>query len=87
LTKFFVLNHFVQVSIHSTDAGYLLVMKGAPERILDRCDRILVNGEEKPMDDKMKEAYNQASLKLATVGERVFGFCDCPLDPQKYPKV
>merc|ERR1719288_188665 len=42
-----------QVSIHeSQDLGgdNLLVMKGAPERILDRCSTIVVNGQEMPLD-------------------------------------
>jgi len=30
--------------------GLMLVMKGAPERILNRCSKILINGEEKPFD-------------------------------------
>ena len=37
------------MSIHETedrsDPRYLLVMKGAPERVLDRCKTIFVNGE------------------------------------------
>merc|ERR1719410_385792 len=36
-----------QVSIHEQPSGsYLLVMKGAPERILDRCSSIMVSGQE-----------------------------------------
>ena len=42
-----------QVSIHETDnkddPRYLLVMKGAPERILDRCATILINGQEEKL--------------------------------------
>merc|ERR1719290_718743 len=42
-----------QVSIHETDdkddPRYLLVMKGAPERILDRCSTILIDGKEEKM--------------------------------------
>merc|ERR1712051_463099 len=39
-----------QVSIHeSDDPRYLLVMKGAPERILDRCSTILINGKEEEL--------------------------------------
>merc|ERR1712126_365689 len=36
-----------QLSIHETpeDPRHLLVMKGAPERILDRCSTIMINGE------------------------------------------
>jgi len=31
--------------------GLCLFMKGAPERILNRCSKILVNGVERPFDD------------------------------------
>ena len=65
---------------------HLLVMKGAPERILDRCSSILVKGEERPLDDKWKEAFNNAYLELGGLGERVLGFCDLRLDPSQYPK-
>jgi magnesium-transporting ATPase (P-type) len=32
------------------DKRYLVVMKGAPERILDRCSTIIVDGTERPMN-------------------------------------
>merc|ERR1712042_42830 len=78
-----------QVSIHETedknDPRYLLVMKGAPERILERSSTIFVNGEEKPMDEEMKEAFNNAYLELGGLGERVMGFCDYMLPQAEYP--
>merc|ERR1712106_184085 len=78
-----------QVSIHETedknDPRYLLVMKGAPERILDRCSTTFCNGEEKPIDDEMKEDFNNACLELGGLGERVLGFCDYMLPSDKYP--
>merc|ERR1712198_198901 len=78
-----------QVSIHETedknDPRYLLVMKGAPERILERCSTIYINGEEKPLDEEMKEAFNNAYLELGGLGERVLGFCDYMLPSDKYP--
>ncbi len=48
-------------------------MKGAPERILDRCSTILINGEEKPLGEDWKDAFNQAYLELGGLGERVLG--------------
>lgn len=79
-----------QVSIHEIeDAGefrYLLVMKGAPERILERSSTIFIDGEEKLMDAKMKEAFNNAYLTLGGLGERVLGFCDYLLPANNYPK-
>lgn len=66
-----------QVSVHETedpkDPSYLLVMKGAPERILDRCSTIFVHGKEIKLDTKEKEAFNQAYLELGGLGERVLG--------------
>ena len=40
-----------QVHIHKDKSSgrLLLVMKGAPERIIARCDTIMVNGSEEPM--------------------------------------
>jgi len=74
----------VQLSIHElADAKqYILVMKGAPERILDRCSTILLHGEEREMTQDWRDAFNQAYLELGGLGERVLGFCDCqlPLD-------
>ena len=48
-------------------------MKGAPERILDRCATILIHGEEKPLNEEWKQAFNQAYLELGGLGERVLG--------------
>lgn len=48
-------------------------MKGAPERILERCSTIMVQGKEQPMDDEMKEAFQNAYLELGGLGERVLG--------------
>ena len=65
--------------------SHLLVMKGAPERILDRCSTILINGEEKKLDDEWKESFNNAYMELGGLGERVLGFCDFYLDEEKFP--
>ena len=56
-----------QVSIHecgSTEKDApcnLLVMKGAPERILQRCKTIVIGGEEKELTEEWKESFNQVS--------------------------
>lgn len=78
-----------QVSIHENpdpdDKRYILVMKGAPERILDRCSTILINGEEQELDEKMQEAFNTAYLELGGMGERVLGFCHFLLPLEEFP--
>ncbi|NWX94449.1 AT1A2 ATPase, partial [Nothoprocta pentlandii] len=78
-----------QLSIHEREddpQGYLLVMKGAPERILDRCSRILLQGQEVPLDEEMREAFQNAYLELGGLGERVLGFCHLYLPPDKFPR-
>ncbi|KAI8425252.1 hypothetical protein MSG28_007045 [Choristoneura fumiferana] len=78
-----------QVSIHESDdpsdPRHLLVMKGAPERILERCSTIFIGGKEKVLDEEMKEAFNNAYLELGGLGERVLGFCDLQLPSDKFP--
>jgi len=78
-----------QVSIHETADGnqaYLLVMKGAPERILDRCSTMLLNGKEVELDEKLRADFNTAYLELGGMGERVLGFCDYRLDQNQFPR-
>jgi len=75
-----------QLSIHEleNDPRYLLVMKGAPERVLARCSKILVNGEETPLEDS--SLFNWAYDELGGLGERVLGFCHCYLPASEYPR-
>ena len=61
-------------------------MKGAPERILERCSTILIEGKEQVMDEKWKQEFNNAYLELGGMGERVLGFCDFRLDENLFPR-
>uniref|UniRef100_A0A8C9TQY8 Sodium/potassium-transporting ATPase subunit alpha n=1 Tax=Scleropages formosus TaxID=113540 RepID=A0A8C9TQY8_SCLFO len=78
-----------QLSIHknpnANETKHLLVMKGAPERILDRCSTILIQGKEQPLDDEMKDAFQNAYLELGGLGERVLGFCHFFLPDDQFP--
>ena len=78
------------MSIHryeeSENCNFLLVMKGAPERIIDCCSTILVGGQELEMNPSWKKTINAAYLHLGGMGERVLGFCDCQLDGDRFPK-
>merc|ERR1711899_481208 len=79
-----------QVSIHETnstaDPRYLLVMKGAPERILDRCSTILMDGKEVELTQEWRDRFNNAYMELGGLGERVLGFCDYILPADKFPE-
>lgn len=67
----------LQLSIHETDdpcdRRFLLVMKGAPERILERCSTMMINGQEEPLNKEKADAFQTAYMHLGGMGERVLG--------------
>ncbi|NP_001296928.1 sodium/potassium-transporting ATPase subunit alpha-2 [Fundulus heteroclitus] len=78
-----------QLSIHEVEdnpSGHLLVMKGAPERILDRCSTILIHGQEQPLDESWRDAFQNAYMELGGLGERVLGFCHLNLSSSQFPR-
>ncbi|CAI5447938.1 unnamed protein product [Caenorhabditis angaria] len=76
-----------QVSLHpmQNQNQNLLVMKGAPEKILKICSTYYQNGETKNVSKKFEKEFVKAYETLGSYGERVLGFCDLELNPNKYP--
>ena len=78
-----------QVSIHEIEfkgeRRNLLVMKGAPERIIERCSTIMMDDQQMPMTEEHKKSFNEAYVNMGDHGERVLGFCDCLLPSNKFP--
>jgi sodium/potassium-transporting ATPase subunit alpha len=78
-----------QVSVHEfpnkSESGRLLVMKGAPERILEHCSKIIINGKEEELTTEWRDAFNKSYEALGGMGERVLGFCDEVLSFDEYP--
>lgn len=71
----------------SADGENLSVyMKGAPERILSRCSKILVNGQEVDFDENLKAEVNQANSDFGKLGERVLAFAKYTLPSQPFDK-
>ncbi|VDM91543.1 unnamed protein product [Onchocerca ochengi] len=79
-----------QVSIHkkeSSEGHFILVMKGAPEKIIARCvTQIQDSGERKLNQEDLGIFQNAYEYLGGELGERVMGFCDLEFDPIKYPK-
>lgn len=63
-----------------------LLMKGAPERILRRCDYYMINGEAKPVDDEFMGCYQSSIAALMNRGERVLGLCMRELPTDQFPR-
>lgn len=82
-----------QVSVHrqparddGSPAGDLLVMKGAPERIISRCSRYWHEGEIREFDDEARGRVEELQVEMSRRGLRVLGFCELELDPEEYPE-
>lgn len=67
-----------QLSVHSqpgSDSRLLVVMKGAPERIVARCSQIAMpGGALVPLDDEARTRFQRAYDEMGGQGERVLGF-------------
>lgn len=71
----------------SAEGGNLrVVLKGAPERVLNRCTKILLNGEEVAFTDELRSEVTEANKSFGALGERVLAFARCDLPADKYPR-
>jgi len=75
-----------QASVHrDKENKHFVVMKGAPEIVFARCTTVLVDGQDKIIDEKMRKQFRDACAELAGIGQRVLAFVDRHLDPEKFP--
>jgi len=68
------------------DDNLCVYMKGAPERILSRCSKILIEGEEVEFTDELRREVNKANSTFGGLGERVLAFAKYKLPCDKYRK-
>lgn len=68
------------------DEGLCVFMKGAPERILTRCSKILVDGEEQDFSPELRQEVNMANSDFGKLGERVLAFARYKLPEDKFTK-
>ena len=81
-----------QVSVHIEEGTgkHIVLMKGAPEKIFDRCSKICSfdqensKVEEIDIDENGRQKFMDAYENLGGRGERVLGFCYSYLDPEIY---
>merc|ERR1711998_642887 len=80
-------NAFIRDMSQNKDAGnnnLCVFLKGAPERILTRCSRILVNGEEVDFTPELREEVNEANSTFGKMGERVLAFARYRLPAENF---
>ncbi|MDY7082455.1 MAG: HAD-IC family P-type ATPase, partial [Halobacteria archaeon] len=62
------------------DGNHVAYMKGAPETVLERCDRILVDGEAEELTDEKRQEMLDKNDAFAADALRVLGFARKDID-------
>ena len=70
----------------NAEENITVYIKGAPEKILNRCTRIIENGVEYDFDEKRRGNVDFANDTFGSTGERVLAFAKIELDPTVYNK-
>ena len=70
-------------TIHEYDNKKIAYMKGAPEIVLTKCSRILLNGKIQPLTEKMVEKHYKVTESLASQALRNLGFAYKELSESK----
>ncbi|XP_012257126.3 sodium/potassium-transporting ATPase subunit alpha-B-like [Athalia rosae] len=75
-----------QMSIHREDkGGYVMILKGAPEVIIESCSTILeMSGNSGELTGAVKSTIRKACSDLGYLGERVLAYCDLQLPESNY---
>jgi sodium/potassium-transporting ATPase subunit alpha len=63
-----------------------LFLKGAPERVLTRCTKVLFEEREMPFNSDVQAECDAANSRFGLMGERVLAFAKCALDPAIFTK-
>lgn len=74
-----------QANVYLCGNRHVVFLKGAPERVLERCSTVAFDNETRMLDDEIKEAYTESCYVLANNGERVLGFADLDLPVSAFP--
>lgn len=68
-----------QANVYVCGKKHVVFLKGAPEKVLERCSSVAFDNETRKLDDEIKNAYTESCYILANNGERVLGFADLDL--------
>jgi P-type Ca2+ transporter type 2C len=64
-------------TLHESDDGWVIFTKGAPEELLDRCDRVATSsGDAAPLDETTRREIRAQIEALAVHGSRVIAFAE-----------
>ncbi|MEA1053433.1 HAD-IC family P-type ATPase [Lamprobacter modestohalophilus] len=61
----------MMATVHQSDDGFRIAVKGAPESVLEVCERVLTEDGERALDDAARQAWHRRGEALAADGLRV----------------
>lgn len=64
---------------------YTVYLKGAAERVIDRCDKVVMHGEVVPMTPALRNQINERLTGMMAKGRRCLGFSYLPLPAEQFP--
>eukprot|EP00760_Papus_ankaliazontas_P032430 PhM_4_TR5799/c0_g1_i1/m.26956/K01539/ATP1A; sodium/potassium-transporting ATPase subunit alpha len=65
----------IHMCVCMNNSNYIYYLKGAPEKVLDRCTKYLSpDGKVRDLSPAEKERISEALLRLSQYGERILGF-------------
>ncbi len=70
---------FMAIYHRSPEGGLLAHVKGAPDRLLELCQRRLAAGREQPLDERGRQEILEWNLELASRGLRVLALASGPV--------
>ena len=77
---------FKVVKYQTPDSDWCVFLKGAPERVWDKCTKVLHNGKEIPLDHEQMKQIDNANIKFAKGGQRILGFALYHLPRSQFPE-
>jgi len=77
---------FMAVVVRHSELGVVLMVKGAPETVIEFCDRRLLDGTSSPLDAAGKSQALTVSDRMAYEAMRVLGMAYRPLDSVPSPE-
>lgn len=92
-----VTKHYVSLhEIAGSEGEGLMLVKGAPELIIEMCSSALIDGASQSLSEDFKALFSEACRTLASAGKRILGCCQLPIklnsssdngiDPAEYPR-
>jgi len=74
------------VKCKTADSDWCVYLKGAPERVWDKCSKVMYHGKDLPLDKDQMKLIDNANIAFAKGGQRILGFAKCHLPRSQFPE-